>query len=54
MPPQPTGNAPEKLSQIIAEARRNRELADKTYREQALKLFPGSVPAADANSLEKN
>jgi hypothetical protein len=28
------------LDQVIAEARRNRELREKTYREQALKIFP--------------
>lgn len=30
----------ERRKQIIAEARRNRESREKTYREQALKLFP--------------
>ncbi len=30
----------ERRKQIVAEARRNRELREKTYREQALKLFP--------------
>ena len=30
----------ERQKQIIAEARRNRELREKTYRERALKLFP--------------
>jgi 5-methylcytosine-specific restriction endonuclease McrA len=29
-----------KLDRIVAEARRARELREKTYREQALKLFP--------------
>jgi hypothetical protein len=30
----------ERQKQIITEARRNRELREKTYRERALKLFP--------------
>jgi hypothetical protein len=30
----------ERRKQIIAEARRNRQLREKTYRERALKLFP--------------
>jgi hypothetical protein len=30
----------DKLEQIIAEARRNRELREKAYREQALKMYP--------------
>jgi 5-methylcytosine-specific restriction endonuclease McrA len=30
----------QRQKKIIAEIRRNRELRDKTYREQALKLFP--------------
>jgi 5-methylcytosine-specific restriction endonuclease McrA len=30
----------ERQKQIIAEVRHNRELREKTYREQALKLFP--------------
>ena len=29
-----------KLDEVIAEARRNRERREKTYREQALKMFP--------------
>ncbi|MHB8667790.1 MAG: YajD family HNH nuclease [Burkholderiales bacterium] len=29
-----------KLDRIVAEARRNRELREKDYREQALKLYP--------------
>jgi hypothetical protein len=29
-----------KLDQVIAEARRNREQREKTYRERAFKLFP--------------
>lgn len=31
---------PGKVDQLIAEARRNREQREKTYRERALKLFP--------------
>ncbi|MBI4290179.1 MAG: HNH nuclease family protein [Betaproteobacteria bacterium] len=30
----------DKLDRIVAEARRNRELREKTYREQALKIHP--------------
>jgi 5-methylcytosine-specific restriction endonuclease McrA len=30
----------DKQSQLIADARRNRDLRDQDYREQALKLFP--------------
>jgi len=33
-----TDNA--RLDRVVAEARRNREAREKTYREQALKLFP--------------
>jgi len=29
-----------RLERVVAEARRNREAREKTYREQALKLFP--------------
>jgi len=29
-----------RLDRVVAEARRNREAREKTYREQALKLFP--------------
>ena len=32
---------PGKVDPIVAEARRNREQREKTYREKALKLFPG-------------
>ena len=39
MPPKPDPKK-EKLDRIVAEARRNREELEKTYREQALKLFP--------------
>ena len=30
----------EKLDKVVAEARRNSELREKTYREQALKMYP--------------
>ena len=30
----------DKLDRVVAEARRNRELREKGYREQALKLYP--------------
>ena len=40
MSPQSNESTPDKLSRIVAEARRNREQLEKTYREQALKLFP--------------
>jgi 5-methylcytosine-specific restriction endonuclease McrA len=38
----PTRKIPDtdKLDRIVAEARRNRELREQGYREQALKLFP--------------
>lgn len=38
----PTSNKPDlaRLDQIVAEARRNAEQREKSYREQALKLFP--------------
>jgi hypothetical protein len=32
--------ATDKLDQVIAEARRNREQREKSYRERALKLYP--------------
>jgi hypothetical protein len=35
-----TGTETDPRDRIIAEARRNRELREKTYRERALKLFP--------------
>jgi len=40
MPPKKTSMDAGEVDQIIAEARRNRELREKTYRERALKLFP--------------
>jgi 5-methylcytosine-specific restriction endonuclease McrA len=35
-----TGTETNKLDQVLAEARRNREAREKTYRERALKLYP--------------
>ncbi len=35
-----SGPENEKQERIIAEVRRNRELREKTYRDQALKLYP--------------
>jgi 5-methylcytosine-specific restriction endonuclease McrA len=40
MQPKKTPTNKERLDQIIAEARRKRELQEKTYREQALKIYP--------------
>jgi hypothetical protein len=40
MPTKPPGNRQEGLERVVAEARRRREALEKTYREQALKLFP--------------
>ena len=40
MPPKKTQTEADRLDRIIAEARRDRELREKTYRERALKLFP--------------
>jgi hypothetical protein len=40
MPQKKTGSDKDRLNQIIAEARRNRERLEKTYRERALKMFP--------------
>ncbi len=40
MSPKKTQTEADRLDRIIAEARRDRELREKTYREQALKLFP--------------
>jgi hypothetical protein len=40
MPPKKTRIDADKMDQILADARRNREEREKTYREQALKLFP--------------
>jgi 5-methylcytosine-specific restriction endonuclease McrA len=35
-----TGAGADKLDRIVAEARRNREQREKTYRERALKIYP--------------
>lgn len=40
MPSNKTGPDIDRLDRIVAEARRNAEQRQKTYREQALKLFP--------------
>jgi hypothetical protein len=40
MPSNKTAANKKGLDQIIAEARRKRELQEKTYRERALKMFP--------------
>ena len=40
MPPKKTQTENDKQGQFIAEALRNRELREKTYRERALKLYP--------------
>ncbi|HXH03063.1 MAG TPA: YajD family HNH nuclease [Candidatus Competibacteraceae bacterium] len=40
MPSNKTRSGSERLERIVAEARRNRELREKTYREQALKIYP--------------
>ena len=40
MAPKKTRTEVDGLDKVIAEARRNRELREKTYRERALKIFP--------------
>ena len=40
MPPKQTPDATARRERLIAETRRSREQREKTYREQALKLFP--------------
>jgi 5-methylcytosine-specific restriction endonuclease McrA len=40
MPPNKPPAEGDKLDKIMAEALRNRELREKTYRDRALKLFP--------------
>ncbi len=40
MPPKKTRIDADQMDQIIAEARRNREEREKSYRERAFKLFP--------------
>ena len=43
-----------KQDQIIAEARRERERREKTYRERALKIFPWICAGAGVNSQAKD
>jgi hypothetical protein len=40
MPAKPTSDATVRRERLIAETRRSREQRERTYREQALKLFP--------------
>ena len=40
MPSDPAPSGQDRRKRLVAEARRNREQREKTYREQALKLFP--------------
>jgi 5-methylcytosine-specific restriction endonuclease McrA len=40
MPPKKPGTDSDRLDDLTAEARRNREQREKSYRERALKLFP--------------
>ena len=40
MPSNKTQPASSKMDQLVAEARRKRELREKDYREQALKIYP--------------
>jgi predicted HNH restriction endonuclease len=40
MPVMKTGSHSNRLDQVVAEARRNREERERGYREQALKLYP--------------
>ena len=40
MPNDPASAGQDRRNRLVAEARRNREQREKTYREQALKLFP--------------
>ena len=40
MPNDPAASRQDRHNRLVAEARRNREKREKTYREQALKLFP--------------
>jgi 5-methylcytosine-specific restriction endonuclease McrA len=40
MPPGRTGPDEARLNRLVAEARRNRERREKTYREQALRIHP--------------
>jgi hypothetical protein len=54
MPSKKTQSETESQNRIVAEARREREQWEKTYRAQALKFIPGSVHGADANLVEKS
>ena len=40
MPPKNSQTDNNKLNQVVAEARRERERREKTYRERALKMYP--------------
>ena len=40
MPSNRSGPGSDKLDRLVAEARRNREQREKTYRDQALRIFP--------------
>lgn len=40
MPPKKTQTDENKVDQLIAEARRDRKLREKSYREQAFKIYP--------------
>jgi 5-methylcytosine-specific restriction endonuclease McrA len=40
MPSKPSQPGNDRLDRVVTEARRNRELREKTYREQALKIYP--------------
>jgi hypothetical protein len=39
-PPKKTTPDPAKLDRIVAEARRNRDLREQTYRDRALRMYP--------------
>jgi len=40
MAPEKTGSGSDKMDQLIAETRRERERREQSYRERALKMFP--------------
>ena len=40
MPSKPSQPGNRRLDRVVAEARRNRDMREQTYREQALKIFP--------------
>ena len=40
MPPRKTGDDSEKRADILAEAKQGRDLREKTYREQAMAIYP--------------